>query len=944
MVSNRRGFFLVVLLLLLTIPRTEVLQGQGQVPPPKFGASTVGDDYFLANYTQLQEYWATLDKASDRMQVVEIGKTAEGRPMMMAIITSPENFKKLDRYKEISRSLARAEGITEAQARALAAEGKAVVWEDGGLHATEIVNSQTLFHTAYQMVTRTDPETMRILDDVILLLVPVNPDGLELTANWYMRDPDVKKRNMQLPKLYNRYVGHDNNRDSFMANQPETQAINRQLYVDWIPQIVYNAHQTGPEGAILFTPPFRDPFNYNMDPLVPIGIDEVSAAISTRFLEEGKAGAASRGEASYSTWSNGMERSTTYFHNQVGILTEISGNPTPMEIGLVLDRQLPHGDVPLPIAPQKVWHFMQSIDYILSAQRAILDVASRNKDRYLFRMWRMGTNSIERGTKDYWTLQPSWIEQAKAAAAKEAAAEPARHEGEVRVGSAAVVPSKYFDLMRTPDRRDPRGYVIPSDQPDMLTVTKFLNALIKGGVEVQRATGPFQVAGTSYPAGSYVLKTAQAFRPHLRDMMEPQDHPNDFFYPGGPPRPPYDMTGYTLAFQMGVEFDRILEPFDGPFEKLPVGQLITTPAGKVNAAASGSAAGYLLDHQVTDSFTATNRLLGAKEEVYWLKSPFTMSGKTYPVGTIFIPAKATTRPLLEKLAAEVGLSFDATPLRPSGDALKLRPVRVALWDQYGGSMSSGWVRWMFEQQFQFPTFEVVYPPQLDAGNLRAKYDVIIFMEGIPRTEGERSRYEEGEPPTNLPPEWAGKVGTVTVSKTIPQLKTFVEQGGSIIAVGSATNIAYHLGLPLANQLVERTAAGVERPLPSDKYFLPGALVTTAVDNTHPLAYGLPETVDVFFNRSPVFRLAPAAITAGTKVVAWYPNDKPVHSGWGWGQAYISGGIAAAEATLGKGKVFLFGPEITFRGEPHATFPFLFNGIYYGAAQPVSLGPSVRSTQ
>ncbi len=938
MVKRRIGLVLVALLVLAVVP---AVLGQGTIPPPKFGPSTVGDDYFLANYTQLQEYWATLDKLSDRMQVVEIGRTAEGRPMIMAIITSPENHKKLERYKEISRSMALAEGIDEAQARALAAEGKAVVWEDGGLHATEIVNSQVLFHQAYEMVTRNDPETMRILNDVVLLLVPVNPDGLELTANWYMRDPDPKKRDTRLPRLYQKYVGHDNNRDSFMANQPETEAINRQLYIEWMPQIVYNAHQTGPEGAILFTPPFRDPFNYNQDPLVPIGIDEVGAAITSRFLAEGKGGSASRAEASYSTWSNGMERTTTYFHNMIGILTEISGHPTPMEIGLVLDRQLPHGDVPLPIPPQKVWHFKQSIDYILSAQRAILDHAARQKDEWLFRIWRMGKNSIERGSRDYWTLQPSWIEQAKAAAAKEAQAEGGGRTGEGRVGAAQVVPSKYYDLMRTPARKDPRGYIISAAQPDFQTATKFVNALVKAGIAVDRATAPFQVAGKSYPAGSYVLKAAQAFRPHLRDMMEPQDHPNDFFYPGGPPKPPYDMTGYTLAFQMGVQFDRILEPFDGPFEKLPFGELIRIPAGSVAAPATGAAVGYLLGHELKDSFTATNRLLGAKEEVYWLKAPFTTGGTTYPAGTIFIPAKRTTRALLDTLATELGLTFEGTAVKPTGEGFKLQPVRVGLWDQYGGSMASGWIRWMFEHPFQFTTFEVVYPPQLDAGNLRAKYDVLIFPEGIPGGAGERSR-QEGPPPANLPPEWADKVGTVTIAKTIPQLRKFVEEGGTIIADGSGTNIAYHFNLPVANQLVELTSAGVERPLPSEKYFVPGALVTAKVDNTHPLAYGMPESVDVFFNRSPVFKLEPDATARGAKVIAWYPGARPVHSGWGWGQGYLEGGLAAVEATLGKGKVFLFCPEITFRGEPYATFPFLFNGIYYGSAQTVNMAQAGRA--
>jgi hypothetical protein len=941
MVKRRISRSVIALVLVCLAPH---LQGQGRFPLPRFGPSTVGDDYFLANYTQFQEYWTALAKTTDRMKVVEIGKTAEGRPLIMAIISSPENLKNLQKYKDISAQLARAEGVTEGQARALAAEGKAVVWLNGGLHSNEIVNSEALFWTAYQFVSQNDPETMRILNDVIMLVTQVNPDGMELTANWYMRDPDPKKRNMQLPKLYNKYVGHDDNRDFYTAFQPETEAIDRQLFIEWMPQLVHDAHQSGPVGTILFTPPFRDPFNYQMDPMIPVMIDTVAAAITTRFLEEGKGGSVSRDEAAYDTWSNGTERTTTYFHNQVGILTEINGNPTPMEIGLVLDRQLPRRDVPMPIPPQKVWHFKQAIDYVLSVQRAILDLASRQKESFLFRIWRMGMNSIERGNKDQWTVVPSWIDQAKAAAAKEAAAEPGRRGAALEVGSATVVPSKYYDLMRTPERRDPRGYIIPSDQADFITATKFINCLIKAGVEVQRATGPFTVGGKSYPAGSYVLKAAQAFRPHLRDMLEPQDHGADFFYPGGPPRPPHDMTGYALALQMAVQFDRILDAFDGPFERLPFGQTIRIADGKVVSPAKGSAAGYLLSHEVKDSFTATNRLLAAKEDVYWLKTPFTTAGKTYPVGTIYVPSKATTRALVDKLSAEIGVSFEGSATRPTGEAFKLRPVRVGLWDEYGGNMPSGWVRWMFEQQFQFPTFEVVYPPQLDAGNLKAKYDVILFLAGIPEPGVQAAGYSRNAPPANLPPEWADKVGNVSVAKTIPQLRKFVDEGGTIIGAGEAANLAYHFGLPLTDHLVERTATGELRPVPPEKCFLQGVLVTANVDKTNPLAYGMPDKVDVFFDESPTFRLGPGALAQGVRAVAWYEGDKPVSAGWGWGQAYLQGGIGGVEAALGKGKVFLFGPEITFRAEPHGTFPFLFNAIYYGAAQSVTLSPAAKTSK
>ena len=218
------------------------------------------------------------------------------------------------------------------------------------------------------------------------------------------------------------------------------------------------------------------------------------------------------------------------------------------------------------------------------------------------------------------------------------------------------------------------------------------------------------------------------------------------------------------------------------------------------------------------------------------------------------------------------------------------------------------------------------------------------MEGIPRTATDVPRYEEGPPPTNLPPEWADKVGAVTVAKTIPQLRKFVEEGGTIIAVGSANNIAYHLGLPVADQLVERTPTGAVRPLTSDKYFVPGSLLTASVDTRNPLAYGMPEKVDVMFERDPALKLEPDALIRGTTAVAWYGCAKPLRSGWAWGQTYLEGGLAAVESSLGKGKVFLFCPEITFRGQPHGTFPFLFNGIYYGAAQSVNLAQAGRATR
>src|SRR5690606_4468011 len=327
---------------------TGALEAQTRVTTPEeFFGHRIGADYVLPNYTQFAAYWKKLDAESDRMRVVSIGKTAEGRDQLMAIVTSPENHANLERYRQIARRLALAEGLTDEEARALAREGKAVVWIDGGLHSTEVLGAQQLLETVYQLVSRDDEETLRILNDVIVLAVHANPDGMELVSDWYMREPVPEKRSTRgIPRLYQKYIGHDNNRDFYMATQPETENMNRIMFREWSPQIVYNHHQTGPTGTVMFAPPFRDPFNYVIDPLVITTLDQIGGAMHSRFVAEGKPGVTMRRGANYSTWWNGGLRTVTYFHNMIGLLTETVGNPTPIEIPFIANRQLPSGDLP----------------------------------------------------------------------------------------------------------------------------------------------------------------------------------------------------------------------------------------------------------------------------------------------------------------------------------------------------------------------------------------------------------------------------------------------------------------------------------------------------------------------------------------------------------------------------------------------------------------------
>jgi hypothetical protein len=927
-------------------------------PKQHFGFN-IGDDYHLATYDQLLAYWQKLDKESTRVQVVEIGKTEEGRPHLAAIVTAPENFAKLDRYKQISQQLHRARGITDEQARTLAKEGKAVVWIDGGLHATEVVGAHQLMETVYQLASKTDEETTRILRDVILVAVHANPDGMQMVSKCYMQNPDPAQRRTCSPRLYEKYAGHDNNRDFYMSNTRESQNMNKLMYWEWLPQIMYNHHQSGPAGTVIFSPPFRDPFNYNFDPMIVTGLDMVGAAMHHRFLQEGKPGFTMRSGASYSTWWNGGLRTTAYFQNIIGLLTEIIGNPTPTQIPATINTILPRGDLPAPIAPQE-WKFRQSIDYSVTANYAVLDLASRYKDQFLYNIYKMGANQTARGSRDYWTISNEDMVRLRAAIAPAApqGGRGGRSGGAGQAGADApagdtpdapqgggrgrggIPVAQYNQALKDPARRDPRVYVIPSDQTDFPTATKFINTLRYVGVEVHQASAPFTANGKNYPANSYIVKTAQAGRAHVIDMFEPQDHPNDMDE-RGIPRRPYDSAGWTLSYQMGVKVDRLFDDVTGPFTEIQ-GLAKPVPGALTGTAASG----YLISAAVNDAFTIVNRVLKANGEAYRLGVPMSANGRTYPPGAFYVAASAASTPIVQKAVAELGVNVDATGDRPARSATKLAAKRIALFDTQTGSMPSGWTRFLLER-FEFP-FTVVCGAGFDDTALRAKYDVIILPSGAgfrPQAGrggggggagGGRGGASQGTPAApSKDPDLRSlcevTTGTGTGATAEANVRKFVEGGGTVIAAGSAArSIAESLQLPVTNYLIERQPGEDDRPLGSDKFYVPGSIVRVAVDRTATSAAGAEDHVDVFFNNSPVFRLQPNATARGLRPVMWFDSASPLRSGWAWGQNYLEGGTTAFEASVGQGKAYVFGPEITFRAQPHGTFKFLFNSIHAGA--------------
>ncbi|MEP6778415.1 MAG: peptidase, partial [Gemmatimonadaceae bacterium] len=489
--------------------------------------------------------------------------------------------------------------------------------------------------------------------------------------------------------------------------------------------------------------------------------------------------------------------------------------------------------------------------------------------------------------------------------------------------------NKYYLMLHRTEDREPRGYVLSAAQPDFPTATKFVQALQKSGIQFMRATAPFTVAGKQYPANSWVVKTSQAFRAHVLDMFEPQDHPDDFKYPGSAPTPPYDNAGWTLAMQMGVQYDRVLDAFDGPFEKVKadfVSPVLATTVAKAKA-------GYYIRPEVNDAATVSNRLAKVGAMAYRIPNGFSDGGTTYPAGTWFIPTGAAADKVVQKSAKDLGVQFTPASTKPAA-AERVKPMHIALVDRYGGSMPSGWTRLVMEQ-FEFP-YTVVYPQELDRGGLRAKYDVIVMTDGM-FSDGTGGRGGGGgfggSPDTSLTPaQFRNRLGRVTAEITIPKLKEFMDAGGRVVTIGSSIAVGKAIGLPVENFLMDGT-----RPLAREKYYIPGSLLEVKMDTSAAETAGMPARTIVMFDNSPVMKFGPDAAAKGLRALATFDTDAPLKSGWAWGQSYLKGGVSIAEAKVGQGNLYMFGPEILFRAQPHGTFKLLLNALSEGYERPNKTG-------
>ncbi len=790
---------------------------------------TPGADFKLANYSDVVGYFQKLATATDRIRLVEFGRSANGRAMYVAYISSAENLRSLDRWRETSRKLALGDASPE-DARRLAREGRAIVWIDSGLHASEVAPVQHSFDLAHRMVTGEDDETRRIRDRVILMQIPViNPDGLDWIAEWYRGNVGGPHEVAPLPHLYQKYAGHDNNRDWFMLNLPETRYVSRLLFQEWFPQIVYNQHQQPAFPARIFVPPYAEPLNPHIPAPVMEGINGIGAAMKERFARENKPGVISY--FGFDAWWNGGLRSVPAFHNMHGILTETAGyqygtprdytaKDLPDRFGNGIPAKEPSVFYQRPWMGGK-WAVRDAIDYMLTADFAILELAAARSEHFLYKAWELARTSM--------------------------------------------------------DTAKPHAYVLPAGQWDDSEAATMAERLRLSGIRVHRARSAFKAGGKEYPAESLVLLGAQPFRPYLVDLMEPQKYPEIRAGTTGPTKKPYDVAGWTLSMNMGVEVDRIDNVFDAALDRLD----------------APIAASPTRDRRQNISFLVLADLLAKGDAVRW-------SGK----GEILTPGDAAY----------------------GSAAWQLRAPRVAVYQPHTANMDTGWTEFVLDT-YRIP-HTMIHNEDFRNTNLRSRFDSIILASQTAssiihgtRAGETNSRGADADPKSVQRPEFTGGIGAQGVAR----IENFVKQGGTLIALDNATQLPVQF-FPLGVRAVNK-----------DNFYSPGSIIRLTVDTAHPLAWGVkPEAYAFIEDGGHAWDIAMVKdFNKGdreVKSVATLASRNLLASGWMSGEKAVLGKHILLEARLGRGRVVLFGFRPQFRAQTTGSFKFLLNAIYFASAK------------
>jgi len=852
--------------------------------PQQFAGFPIGSDGNLVRWEHIVEYFQLLAKGSDHVEVEELGKTTNGNPFFVAKISSARNIGRLDQIQATQKRIADPRGLANDEAEEIAWNSPAVVMISGNVHATEIGASQFALELGYYLATDDSPATRQILENVVLLLVPsLNPDGQIIVTDWNNRIRDSEHRWAPLPWLYHPYAGHDNNRDAFIMTQVESRYTNKLLFQDWFPQVYLDQHQQGSGGMRVFVPPFRNPINPNVDPAIWSEIGQLGFAMYQRLHEAGFTGVGY--DQTYTAWWQGGFLRGAWFHNMVGMLTEVASVNLAMPVMQQLAElgKAPHN-------PQ-TWEEWENVRE--SELDAPLPPPNDVMPRYDYpRPWLGGRWTLRNIIDAEWALTKALLETAANERVK-------LIQTQIRLGREAIEAGQ---------QGSPWAFVFARDQHDPGALHRLLEALHYCGVEVERATKPFSAAGLDYPAGSYVIKMAQPFRAYAKDLLEPQAHPGPALTPSGKiGEQPYDLTAWSLPLQMGVEAVRVDEPFSVETERLA-----EIPRPQSELLNAQGAQGFLIDPEPNSLSIFLNRLLNAGARPSVLTEEVVTGDKRHAAGSVWIADADVSR--VQQFAAGLGLKVQGLADKPQGSSVLLTTPRTGLYRPWTASIDEGWTRWLLEK-YEFP-FSSLLNADIRSGGLREKWDVIL----LPGDRDSRSLIE-GNKRLSTPAEYRGGLA----NEGQGALKQFVADGGTLVVWGKAVQFAREtFDLPLQDAL-EGLAPG--------EFSAPGSFLRIHVDNSQPLAFGMQSDAIAVFNNDGALEFSPEAPDPDLAVVVSYPMADLLASGWLRGEQRLAGHVAAARFSYKQGSIVLIGFRPQFRAQPDNTFKLLFNAIHFAGTEP-----------
>ena len=887
----------VLFLLALTFATQAHAQAKHVTTPAEQFGFEPGTDRKLADWKELVSYYQKVAAQSDRVRFQELGKTMEGRPFVMLTVSSPENLAHLAEYKQIVTKLSDPRTTSPNEAKPLIAKGKTVMMITFNIHSTEIASSQTAPLFLYRMATSNDPEVLNELKNTILLLVPSqNPDGEQLVVDWYKKTLGTPAEGSNPPVLYAKYVGHDDNRDWVGLTQLETMHTAKVIN-EWHPQILYDLHQQGANAPRLYLPPWVDPIDPNVDPLLVFSMNALGMRTAHDVASTGKTGVLVHGV--YDFWS--PLRDYISLHNGLRILTEsASANlATPIDMpferlgtGIGYDAKVAAWNYPNPWMGG-TWHMGDIVAYQMDALESLTKSAAIDREQFL---------------SDFY-----------------------------KVSDHAVHPAS-----------GPYAYVFSPKQVDPAMAVKLAKTLFDAGVEVKQATAPFDAGGKSYPEGSYIVELNQPFRAFAKTTLERQKYPDMREYPGGPPQRPYDVAGTTLPLFYGVEADAIDAKFTAQ------AKLLSTITPLVGHVAPASSTGYILEDMSNSSLYAAFSLLSEGVKAYRL------TGSGYAPGTIYLPMQPGLEPKLEAAAKRFAVDFKPATGTVGGSALEMKAPRVALYKSWIASLDEGWTRFVLDTNgvpyksvvdadmrkgHLKDQFDAIILPDNQAGAIlsgrafgeggggggggraggRARGGTGAGAAGAGTGAGAGASAPAANTPPErgnmpqVPPEYRGGLGPDGTAA----LKEFLDEGGIVIVQNKAADVYATNDSPTFKNALDS--------VPPRDFYCPGSILEITVDTSNPIAFGSTPTVPIFFETGPTFKLSGDARSIGH-----YTSDHPLLSGWILGGQHLDGTSAIADVPMGKGHIIAFGFVPMYRGLSEVTYKFLLNAMLYSNSTPTSI--------